>query len=62
MAYDSFIIHPDLTFTVWRGDIFISMGGIACGKSTPLRQLSWMACIRAQAIPFPRAEREPHQQ
>jgi phospholipid/cholesterol/gamma-HCH transport system ATP-binding protein len=39
MAYGSFIIQRDLTFTVGRGDIFIIMGGSGCGKSTLLRHL-----------------------
>ena len=39
MAYDSFVIQRDLTFTVQRGDIFIIMGGSGCGKSTLLRHL-----------------------
>jgi phospholipid/cholesterol/gamma-HCH transport system ATP-binding protein len=39
MAYGSFIIQRDLTFTVRRGDIFIIMGGSGCGKSTLLRHL-----------------------
>jgi phospholipid/cholesterol/gamma-HCH transport system ATP-binding protein len=39
MAYGSFIIQRDLSFTVGRGDIFIIMGGSGCGKSTLLRHL-----------------------
>jgi phospholipid/cholesterol/gamma-HCH transport system ATP-binding protein len=39
MAYGSFMIQRDLTFTVRRGDIFIIMGGSGCGKSTLLRHL-----------------------
>ena len=39
MAYGSFIIQRDLTFTVRRGDIFIIMGGSGCGKSTLLKHL-----------------------
>jgi phospholipid/cholesterol/gamma-HCH transport system ATP-binding protein len=39
MAYESFVIQRDLTFTVNRGDIFIIMGGSGCGKSTLLRHL-----------------------
>jgi phospholipid/cholesterol/gamma-HCH transport system ATP-binding protein len=39
MAYDSFVIQRDLTFTVQRGDIFIIMGGRGCGKSTLLQHL-----------------------
>ena len=39
MAYGSFVIQRDLTFTVQRGDIFIIMGSSGCGKSTLLRHL-----------------------
>jgi phospholipid/cholesterol/gamma-HCH transport system ATP-binding protein len=39
MAYGSFVIQKDLTFTINRGDIFIIMGGSGCGKSTLLRHL-----------------------
>jgi phospholipid/cholesterol/gamma-HCH transport system ATP-binding protein len=39
MAYGSFVIQRDLTFTVQRGDIFIIMGGSGCGKSTLLRHM-----------------------
>ncbi len=39
MAYGSFVLQRDLTFTIDRGDIFIIMGGSGCGKSTLLRHL-----------------------
>jgi phospholipid/cholesterol/gamma-HCH transport system ATP-binding protein len=39
MAYGSFVLQHDLTFTVNRADIFIIMGGSGCGKSTLLRHL-----------------------
>jgi phospholipid/cholesterol/gamma-HCH transport system ATP-binding protein len=39
MAYGSFVLQHDLTFSVQRGDIFIIMGGSGCGKSTLLRHL-----------------------
>ena len=39
MAYGSFVIQRDLTFTIYRGDIFIIMGGSGCGKSTLMRHL-----------------------
>jgi phospholipid/cholesterol/gamma-HCH transport system ATP-binding protein len=39
MAYGSFVLQRDLNFTVYRGDIFIIMGGSGCGKSTLLRHM-----------------------
>jgi phospholipid/cholesterol/gamma-HCH transport system ATP-binding protein len=39
MAYGSFVIQRDLTFTVAHRDIFIIMGGSGCGKSTLLKHL-----------------------
>lgn len=39
MAFGSFVLQRDLTFTVNSGDIFIIMGGSGCGKSTLLRHL-----------------------
>ncbi len=39
MAYGSFVLQHDLTFTVNRGDVFIIMGGSGCGKSTLLRHM-----------------------
>jgi phospholipid/cholesterol/gamma-HCH transport system ATP-binding protein len=39
MAYGSFVIQRDLSFTVNRGDVFIIMGGSGCGKSTLMRHL-----------------------
>lgn len=39
MAYGSFVLMRDLSFTINRGDIFIIMGGSGCGKSTLLKTL-----------------------
>jgi len=39
MSYGNFLVQRDLTFTVYRGDIFIIMGGSGCGKSTLLRHM-----------------------
>ena len=39
MAYGSFVLQRDLSFTVARGDIFVIMGGSGCGKSTLMRHL-----------------------
>ena len=39
MAYGSFVLMRDMSFTVKRGDVFIIMGGSGSGKSTLLRHL-----------------------
>ena len=39
MAYGSFVLQSDLTFTINSGDVFIVMGGSGCGKSTLMRHL-----------------------
>ena len=39
MAYGSFVLMRDLTFTIFRGDVFIIMGGSGCGKSTLMKVL-----------------------
>ena len=39
MAYGDFVIQHDLNFTIYKGEIFIVMGGSGCGKSTLLRAL-----------------------
>jgi phospholipid/cholesterol/gamma-HCH transport system ATP-binding protein len=39
MAYGSFVLQRDLSFSVNRGDVFIVMGGSGCGKSTLMRHL-----------------------
>jgi phospholipid/cholesterol/gamma-HCH transport system ATP-binding protein len=39
MGYGNFILMRELNFTVYRGDIFIIMGGSGCGKSTLLKIL-----------------------
>lgn len=39
MAYGTFVVQRDLTFTINRGEIFIIMGGSGCGKSTLLHQM-----------------------
>jgi len=39
MGYGSFVLMRDLNFTVYRGDVFIIMGGSGCGKSTLLKLL-----------------------
>jgi phospholipid/cholesterol/gamma-HCH transport system ATP-binding protein len=37
MAYGDFVLMRDLDFTVYRGDVFIIMGGSGCGKSTLMK-------------------------
>src|SRR6267142_901378 len=39
MAYGSFVIQHDLSFTVAPGEIFVVMGGSGCGKSTLLNHM-----------------------
>jgi len=46
MAYGSFVIQHDLSFTIERGEIFVIMGGSGCGKSTLLNH---MVGLRAPA-------------
>jgi phospholipid/cholesterol/gamma-HCH transport system ATP-binding protein len=39
MAYGSFVLMRDISFSVRRGDVFIIMGGSGSGKSTLLRHM-----------------------
>jgi phospholipid/cholesterol/gamma-HCH transport system ATP-binding protein len=39
MAYGRFVIQRDLSFDIYRGDIFVIMGGSGCGKSTLLKHM-----------------------
>lgn len=39
MAFGSYVVQRDVTFTVRRGEIFVVMGGSGCGKSTLLRSM-----------------------
>ena len=39
MAYGSFVLQENLSFSIAAGDIFVIMGGSGCGKSTLLRHL-----------------------
>ncbi|MGZ3439325.1 MAG: ABC transporter ATP-binding protein [Polyangia bacterium] len=50
LAYGSFVVMRDLSFTVPRGSIFFIMGGSGCGKSTVLRTLLGLQAPRSGAI------------
>ncbi|MFU8763787.1 MAG: ABC transporter ATP-binding protein [Haliea sp.] len=39
MAFGSKVIQRDLDFPIYRGDIFVIMGGSGCGKSTLLKHM-----------------------
>ncbi|HET8711458.1 MAG TPA: ATP-binding cassette domain-containing protein [Spongiibacteraceae bacterium] len=39
MQYGGRIIQRDLNFSIYRGDVFVIMGGSGCGKSTLLRHM-----------------------
>lgn len=39
MAFGSNVIQRDLDFRIYRGDIFVIMGGSGCGKSTLLKHM-----------------------
>lgn len=39
LQYDERVIQRDLNFSIYRGDVFVIMGGSGCGKSTLLRHM-----------------------
>lgn len=39
MQYGGRVIQYDLNFSIYRGDVFVIMGGSGCGKSTLLRHM-----------------------
>ncbi len=52
MAYGSFVLMRDLTFTVDRGDVFAIMGGSGCGKSTLMRILVGLKAPAAGTVHY----------
>ena len=52
MAYGSFVLQRDLTFTINKGDTFIIMGGSGCGKSTLLRHLIGLKAPAAGSVSY----------
>ena len=52
MAYGSFVLQRDLTFTINRGDIFVIMGGSGCGKSTLLRHMIGLKSPAAGSVRY----------
>jgi phospholipid/cholesterol/gamma-HCH transport system ATP-binding protein len=49
-AYDETVILQDLSFEVYRGEVFVILGGSGCGKSTLLEQLIGLQAPRAGQI------------
>ena len=39
IAFGNYVLMRDVAFDVYRGDIFVIMGGSGCGKSTLLRTM-----------------------
>ncbi len=52
MAYGSFVLMRNLTFTVSRGDVFAVMGGSGCGKSTLMRILVGLKSPAAGSVHY----------
>jgi phospholipid/cholesterol/gamma-HCH transport system ATP-binding protein len=52
MAYGSFVVQKDLTFTINRSDIFVIMGGSGCGKSTLMYHLMGLRKPAAGTVIF----------
>ena len=50
MAYGSFVLQRDLSFTVARGDIFVIMGGSGYGKSTLMRHVLGLKAPAAGSV------------
>ncbi|MBQ7285127.1 MAG: ATP-binding cassette domain-containing protein [Alphaproteobacteria bacterium] len=45
IAYDDFVLLKNISFTIYKNDIFIIMGGSGCGKSSLLRVLTGLTPI-----------------
>lgn len=52
MAYGSFVLQQNLTFSIAAGDIFVIMGGSGCGKSTLLRHLIGLKSPAAGSVHY----------
>ena len=39
IGYDDFVVLKDLDFSIYKGEIFVILGGSGCGKSTLLKHL-----------------------
>lgn len=52
IAYGSFVLMRDISFTIREGDIFIIMGGSGCGKSTLLRVLMGLKSPAAGVVRY----------
>lgn len=51
MGYGSFVLMRNLNYTVYKGDIFIIMGGSGCGKSTLMKiMVGLKAPLRGEVI------------
>jgi phospholipid/cholesterol/gamma-HCH transport system ATP-binding protein len=52
MAFGTFVVQRDVTFTINRGDVFAIMGGSGCGKSTLIRHLMGLQAPAAGIVYF----------
>jgi phospholipid/cholesterol/gamma-HCH transport system ATP-binding protein len=52
LAYGSYVVQRNVSFTVNHGDVFIIMGGSGCGKSTIMRGLTGLKLPSAGEIHY----------
>ena len=50
ISYDGRTILKDVTFTVYKGEVFVILGGSGCGKSTLLKALTGLIPVSAGSI------------